>query len=131
MASQRCGVSTRTIWRSGCRTTASATSGPRANWAETDGNGASENRRCRTTFDCFTTAISNNAPGTVPLLLVGNEDPVKPDSTNWEYLRVHDGWVWPDGADEDQAFLMVHVMEPWFVADREALRRYFGSEFNE
>lgn len=37
----------------------------------------------------------------------------------------------PADADEDDAYLMVQVMETWFLADRDALRRYFGSQFLE
>ena len=46
-----------------------------------------------------------------------------------EILR--SGWTKPVGADEEDAFLMVQVMETWFLADRDALREYFGSRFAE
>ena len=42
-----------------------------------------------------------------------------------------DGWTKPVGADGEDAFLMVQVMETWFLADRDALRRQFGSCFAE
>lgn len=37
----------------------------------------------------------------------------------------------PSGAGEDQAFLMVQVMETWFLADRDLLKSYFGPSFRE
>ena len=46
-----------------------------------------------------------------------------------EILR--SGWTKPVGADEEDAFLMVQVMETWFLVDRDALREYFGSRFAE
>ena len=83
------------------------------------------------TFDRFATAVSGSAPGTVPFLLVDSEGPVAPEHSVWRHLRARDGWTRPDGAGDDQAFLMVQVMETWFLADREALRNYFGMKFRE
>ena len=36
----------------------------------------------------------------------------------------------PPGVGDDQAFLMVQVMETWFLADLAALRQYFGPHFS-
>ena len=83
------------------------------------------------TFDRFATAVSDSAPGTVPFLLVDSEGPVAPEHSVWRHLRARDGWTRPDGAGDDQAFLMVQVMETWFLADREALRNYFGAKLRE
>ena len=83
------------------------------------------------TFDRFTTAVSGRPPGTVPFLLVDSEGPVAREDSVWQHLRARDGWIRPDGAGDDQAFLMVQVMETWFLADREALRKYFGTGFGE
>ena len=85
----------------------------------------------RQTFDRFATAVSDSAPGTVPFLLVDSEGPVAPEHSVWRHLHVRDGWTRPDGAGDDQAFLMVQVMETWFLADREALRSYFGARLRE
>ena len=85
----------------------------------------------RQTFDRFATAVSDSAPGTVPFLLVDSEDPVAPGHSAWQHLGARDGWTRPDGAGDGQAFLMVQVMETWFLADREALRDYFGAKFRE
>ncbi len=38
---------------------------------------------------------------------------------------------WDKTADDDQAFLMVQVMETWFIADRAALRKFFGADFRD
>ena len=83
----------------------------------------------RQTFDRFATAASGSVPGTVPFLLVDSEGPVAPEHSVWQHLHDHDGWTRPDGARDDRAFLMVQVMETWFLADREALRSYFGAGF--
>ena len=79
------------------------------------------------TFDRFATAIKTQGSSVVPLLLVDSEEAVAANSV-WEHLLSRDGWVKPVGADE-QAFLMVQAMETWFLADRTALRTYFGSGF--
>ena len=83
------------------------------------------------TFDRFATAVSDSAPGTVPFLLVDSEGPVAPEHSVWQHLHARDGWTRPDGAGDDRAFLMVQIMETWFLADRQALRNYFGAGFDE
>lgn len=80
------------------------------------------------TFDRFVTAIENNRPNVVPILLVDSEDPVAAGHTVWQHLSGRDGWPRPSNAG-DQAFLMVQAMETWFLADRDALRKYFGARF--
>jgi hypothetical protein len=44
-------------------------------------------------------------------------------------FRPGDEWEKPEGVTDDQAFLMVQVMETWFIADREALELFFGAGF--
>ena len=85
----------------------------------------------RQTFDRFVTAVTRSASGTVPFLLVDSEGPVAPRHSVWQHLRARDGWSRPAGAGDDRAFLMVQIMETWFLADREALRNYFGAGFGE
>lgn len=60
-----------------------------------------------------------------------SEDAVTLGSSTWHHLLNRDGWGRPEGADDDQTFLMVQVMETWFLADRDALRKYFGAKLNE
>ena len=83
------------------------------------------------TFDRFAAAVTSGGAGASVLLLVDSEGPVAPGATVWQHLHARDRWTRPDAAGDDQAFLMVQVMETWFVADRDALRRYFGAEFRE
>ena len=82
------------------------------------------------TFDRFVTAIENNRPNVVPILLIDSEDPVAKGHTVWQHLSARDGWRQPPNAG-DQAFLMVQAMETWFLADRDALRKYFGARFRQ
>jgi hypothetical protein len=87
------------------------------------------------TIDLFVTAVRNPRPGELPLLLVDSEGPFEAD-TVWKHLESEASkskkkWQRPVGAVNDQAFLMVQVMETWFLADRDLLRRYFGSSLRE
>ena len=72
-------------------------------------------------------------PNELPLLLVDSEGRVAPAHSAWQHLKARpgDGWDRPNGASDDQAFLMVQVMETWFIADREALRTFFGNRFKD
>ena len=81
------------------------------------------------TFDRFATAVADSRPNIVPLLLVDSEDPVKAGHSVWQHLQARDGWNQPEGAGDDQGFLMVQAMETWFLADRASLRRCFGARF--
>jgi hypothetical protein len=81
------------------------------------------------TFDLFLTAVENAGPNDLPLLLVDSEGPVTLGHTVWQHLKTRDNWDKPNGASNDQAFMMVQVMETWFIADRQMLQRYFGANF--
>ena len=83
------------------------------------------------TYNRLSTAVSNAIPGKVPFLLVDSEDAVTLGRSTWHHVLNRDGWDQPEGAGNDQAFLMVQVMETWFLADREALRKYFGAKLKE
>ena len=83
------------------------------------------------TFDLFATAIQNPRPGRVPLLLVDSEAAVAVGHPAWQHLHERDDWDRPRSARDDQVFLMVQVMETWLLADRTALRHYFGAPFRE
>ena len=67
----------------------------------------------------------------MPILLVDSESAVQPEHSVWKHLRTRDNWPRPQNASDDQAFLMVQFMETWFLADREALQRYFGARFRK
>ena len=81
------------------------------------------------TFKRFSAAVLHPRADTVPILLVDSESAVRAGHSVWEHLKERDGWDRPSGAGDDQAFLMVQVMETWFLADREALQRYFRAGF--
>ena len=83
------------------------------------------------TFDLFARAIKNPIPKRVPLLLVDSEDTIHADYSVWQHLHARGGWHQPPGAHADQAFLMVRVMETWFLADRQSLKGYFDAGFAE
>jgi hypothetical protein len=69
-------------------------------------------------------------PDELPLLLVDSEDLVKEGHDAWAHLKARDHWAKPKAAGKDDAFLMITCMESWFVADREALARYFHDCWN-
>lgn len=83
------------------------------------------------TFEHFVTALETCKGDELPLLLLDSEDAVASGHTAWQHLKARDGWDRPQGAADDQAFLMVQFMETWFLADRDALRRYFGGGLRE
>ncbi len=70
--------------------------------------------------------------GPLPLLLVDSEAPVTGASA-WTHVgkRVGDKWSRPEGAGEEHLHLMVECMEAWFLADRLALKAFFGKDFKE
>lgn len=84
-------------------------------------------------FGLFSRRLAENSSHETekPALLVDSEGPVAPGSTVWQHLTARDQWVQPPAADDDSAYLMVQFMETWFLADREALRRFFDQAFNE
>ncbi len=82
-------------------------------------------------YDDFVTAVKSVRQGELPLLLVDAEAAVKEGHTVWQHLKARDGWEKPAGASDNQAFLMVRVMETWFLADKEMLRSHFKRNFNE
>ncbi len=79
-------------------------------------------------YDSFTTAL--DAGNSTPMLLVDAERPVT-DASAWEHLRKRDGWPRPGRAHENQCHLMAQLMESWFLADRRALKTFYGPEFHE
>ena len=66
-------------------------------------------------------------PNAFNVLLVDSEGPVR--GTPWEHLQRRDGWR-SQGVDDAQCHLMVQMMEAWFIADINALERFYGQGFN-
>lgn len=81
------------------------------------------------TYRRFSTAVEDEDSERVPILLVDSEASVASGHSAWRHLKDRDGWTRPAGAGDDCAFLMVQFMETWLVADRAALRSYFGADF--
>ena len=77
------------------------------------------------TFDAYQTAVLTKEPDELPLLLVDSEDLISDGAADWAHLTARDGWARPTNVGDDDAFLMVCCMETWFLADREALKRFF------
>ena len=79
-------------------------------------------------FKDFCKAIKRPTP--LPLLLVDAEAPVTAASP-WDHVKARqgDGWDKPAGATDDHLHLMVQCMESWFLADRDAMARFFGQGF--
>lgn len=89
-------------------------------------------------FNAFRTAVEN---GDEALLLVDSEAVVadeyqRPEDSPmqwnpWAHLkqRAGDGWNKPGASSNTDCHLMVQCMENWFLADGDALARFFGQGF--
>ena len=78
----------------------------------------------------LSTALDDSKGGAVPILLVDSEGPVSSGTLGLAApSQERDGWNKPADADDDQAYLMVQVMETWFLADRHTLQDFFGERF--
>jgi len=86
----------------------------------------------RNAFEQFCTALSDSGPRDLVFLLVDAEERVTKTSP-WEHVaqRRGDAWLQPDGVGNDHLHLMVQCMETWLVADRPALRIFYGQGFQE
>ena len=85
------------------------------------------------TFRSFAKSLRSSHPDELPLLLVDSEGRVADEHSAWQHLnaRPEDNWDQPPGTDNNSAYLMVQSMETWFLADRDALRRFFGPSLSE
>jgi Domain of unknown function (DUF4276) len=79
-------------------------------------------------FQDFREALKRH-PADYVMLLVDSEEPVI--GNTWQHLRDRQGdnWHRPAAAGDDQAHLMVQVMESWFLAHKEVLTHYYGQGF--
>ncbi|HLJ09906.1 MAG TPA: DUF4276 family protein [Planctomycetaceae bacterium] len=80
------------------------------------------------TLALFSAAISKHSQS-VCVLLVDADGPV--DCAPAEQLRRKHDWRKPQAVSDEQVHLMVQTMEAWIVADREALRDFYGPNLNE
>ena len=83
------------------------------------------------TFEKFAHAVRKPHARKLPVLLVDSEAGGKKGITVWQHLKSRDCWSRPEGARDDQAFLMVVAMETWFLADRKLLKEHFGPKLVE
>jgi hypothetical protein len=83
----------------------------------------------QSTFDRFRTAVQVDDPDDLPLLLVDSEGPIAIGHNPWQHLnsRKDDPMPKPLNATNDECHLMVQLMESWFLADPQAVKRYFGT----
>lgn len=91
----------------------------------------------REAYDDFCAALKSH-PDAFVVLLVDSEDPLPqtcsdPKKRNWEHLKKRQGdqWDCPVSIDDSQCFLMIQSMETWLVADRAALKKFYGQHFND
>jgi len=66
-------------------------------------------------------------PGAFNVLLVDSDSPV--NLPPWRHLTQNNGWALAEEHDS-QCHLMTQAMEAWLIADIEALRKYYGPDFN-
>lgn len=78
-------------------------------------------------FKDFKNALTDY-PDAFNVLLVDAEAPV--NKTPWQHLKERDNWDKPE-VDDTCCHLMVQMMEAWFLADVEALKRFYGQGFKE
>jgi hypothetical protein len=82
------------------------------------------------TVDDFSTALTSHSDA-FNILLIDSDSAVESGiSPRRHIVAHHSDWDLPNAAD-DQFHLMVQVMEAWFLADRQALREYYGKGFRE
>lgn len=77
-------------------------------------------------LDVFQTALQLHASA-FNVLLVDAEGPVVQSPR--VHLQQRDGWQ-IQGVSDEQCHLMVQIMESWLLADRDALRAFYGAGFN-
>ena len=81
-------------------------------------------------YDDFCHALSGGGSYGFIALLVDSEEPVVKGSGPWAHLKKRDNWDKPASAKDDNVHFMVQCMESWFLADKDALAKYFGDGFN-
>lgn len=80
-------------------------------------------------FRDFTIAFKKKKEDDLVLLLVDSEELIS-SSSKWEHVKNRDSWNKPLTADEENIFFIVICMESWFLADKDGLKKFFGTGFN-
>ena len=84
----------------------------------------------QSTYDDFVLSVENS-PQSFNLLLVDSDEAVAEDETARAFLqRKYKKWKLQKVEDE-QCYLMVRIMESWFIVDVKALKEFYGLEFKE
>ncbi len=83
------------------------------------------------TFRNFLMSVRNSDSGFAQFLLIDSETPLNPIQSKWEHLERNDKWQRPKEAGEESVYMMVQVMESWFLADPDLLKSHFGRSFKE
>lgn len=78
-------------------------------------------------FRKFKIAVQDCGADEKCVLLVDSEGKVN-QGTIFDHLRIRDRWEFPD-VQNHKVFLMVQVMESWFLADRDLLAEYYDGGF--
>ena len=78
-------------------------------------------------FSRFDAAVAMCGANEICVLLVDSEGPVTA-ADEVAHLSAREPWVFPK-LTRHRGFLMVQAMEAWFLADREALARFYGNGF--
>lgn len=78
-------------------------------------------------FSSFKNALEDY-PDAFNVLLVDSEGTVK--QRPWAHLKSRDNWDSPS-VDDTHCYLMVQAMEAWFIADIDALKKFYGKGFRE
>ncbi|RCJ21063.1 hypothetical protein A6S26_24975 [Nostoc sp. ATCC 43529] len=88
----------------------------------------------RDAYENFKIALQSQ-PEAFNVLLIDAESSVDSTVTPWEHLRNRtEDHPWILDAvnfEDEQCHLMVQTMEAWFIADIDALRKFYGEEFRE
>lgn len=86
----------------------------------------------RRTYDKFKTAVDSE-PDVFHLLLVDSEDLVSSGKSVWQHLkeRKDDRFEKPKTLGRCDGFLTICCMESWLIADRQAVRGFFGPRLRE
>ena len=83
----------------------------------------------QSTYDDFIFSVENS-PQSFNILLVDSDDAVAKNESSHAFLqRKYKKWKLQTVTDE-QCHLMVRIMESWFIADIDALKRFYGQGFN-
>lgn len=82
-----------------------------------------------TTFERFS-KYQNEFPDDLCVLLVDSETDVPDGQKVWDTVRRRDKWSKPKWATECHLYLMVQFVEAWLLTDQDALKRFFGKDFD-